>query len=136
MTRTRVLLLATLGLLGGGALVIYVLINIPPTTDGQTLDPVALMLGFAGVFLFATSGGVLIALFLHRRWPALAGRANARRGRPKAPPVEPAVRQGILFGLAVVTLLALAMVGVLDVAFFIVTFLVAGLIEAYAQTRK
>ena len=51
-------------------------------------------------------------------------------------PVEPAVRQGILFGLAVVTLVALAMVDVLDVAFFIVTFLVAGLIEAYAQTRK
>jgi len=136
MTRTRVLLLATLGLLAGGALVVYVLTNVPPTTDGQALDPIALVLGFAGVFLVAASGGVLVALFLHRRWPALAGKPGARRGRPKTPPVEPAVRQGILFGLAVVTLVALAMVDVLDVAFFIVTFLVAGLIEAYAQTRK
>ncbi len=136
MTRTRVLLLATLGLLAGGALVVYVLTNVPPTTDGQALDPTALVLGFAGVFLVAASGGVLVALFLHRRWPALAGKPTVRRGRPKTPPVEPALRQGILFGLAVVTLVALAMVDVLDVAFFIVTFLVAGLIEAYAQTRK
>ncbi|MCB0054435.1 MAG: hypothetical protein KDE24_33360, partial [Caldilinea sp.] len=66
----------------------------------------------------------------------LAGKQKARRGRPKTPPVEPAVRQGILFGLAILTLVALAIVDVLDIAFFIVTFLVAGLIEAYAQTRK
>lgn len=130
------MLLATLSLLAGGALVVYVLTNVPPTTDGQALDPAALLLGFTGIFLLAASGGVLAALFLHRRWPALAGRVNVRRGRPKSPPVEPAVRQGILFGLAIVTLAALVVVDVLDIAFFIVTFLVAGLIEAYAQTRK
>jgi hypothetical protein len=136
MSRTRVLVLATLGLLAGGALVVYVLTSVPPTTDGQALDPIALLLGFAGLFLLAASTGVLVAILLHGRWPALAGRTPTRRGRTKTPPTRPAVRQGILFGLAVATLVALAMVDVLDVAFFIVTFLVAGLIEAYAQTRK
>jgi hypothetical protein len=130
------MLLAALGLLVGGTLLAYVVINVPPTTDGQTVDPTALLLGFAGIFGVAMSAGVLAALFLHRRWPALAGRTNKRSSRNKLPPAEPAVRQGALFGLAVVTLIALSVVGVLDVAFVIVTFLVAGLIEAYAQTRK
>ena len=136
MSPTRVLTLATLGLLAGAALLFYVVGNVPPTTDGQALDPAALLLGFGGLFLLTAGAGVLVAIFLHRRWPALAGKQKARRGRPKTPPVEPAVRQGILFGLAIVTLAALAIVDVLDIAFFIVTFLVAGLIEAYAQTRK
>lgn len=136
MTPTRVFTLAILSLLAGGALLFYVVGNVPPTTDGRALDPTALLLGFGGLFLLTAGAGVLVALLLHRRWPALAGKQKARRGRAKAPPVEPAVRQGILFGLAIVTLAALAVVDVLDIAFFIVTFLVAGLIEAYAQTRK
>lgn len=136
MSPTRVLTLAILGLLAGGALLLYVLGNVPPTTDGQALDPTALLLGFGGLFLLTAGAGVLAALLLHRRWPALAGKQRSRRSRTKTPPVEPAIRQGILFGLAIVTLAALAVVDVLDIAFFIVTFLVAGLIEAYAQTRK
>jgi len=136
MSHTRVFMLATLSLLAGGALLFYLVGNVPPTTDGQMLNPVALLLGLAGIFLVTAGAGVLAALVLHRRWPTLAGRPGTRRGRSKMPPTAPAIRQGILCALAVVTLVALFISRKLDIAFMIVTFLIAGLIEAYAQTRK
>ena len=73
MSPTRVLTLATLGLLAGAALLFYVVGNVSPTTDGQALDPAALLLGFGGLFLLTAGAGVLVAIFLHRRWPVLAG---------------------------------------------------------------
>ncbi len=87
MSPTRVLTLATLSLLAGGALLFYVVGNVPPTTDGQALDPTALLLGFGGIFLITAGAGVLVALFLHRRWPAnrKPGAAAPRR-RPSSRP--------------------------------------------------
>lgn len=136
MSHTRVLVLATLSLLTGGALLFYLIGNVPPTTDDQSLNPAALLLGLAGVFLVAAGAGIVAALLLHRRWPVLAGRQTVRRGRSKVPPTAAAIRQGILCALVVMTLVTLSIARSLDIAFLIVTFLVAGLIEAYAQTRK
>lgn len=134
MSYTRARVLSILGLLSGGALLVYVLRNLSPYSEGERLNPVALLLFVAGVFLIVSSGGVLAALALHRRWPALAGRKTRQRRQPLT--AGPALRQGILTGLTAVTLIALAMVQVLDVAVLIVTLLVAGLIEAYVQSRQ
>jgi hypothetical protein len=50
-------------------------------------------------------------------------------------PVEPALRQGILVGLVAVVWAALAMARMLDIAVLLVTLLLAGLAEAYVQSR-
>ncbi len=68
-------------------------------------------------------------LMLHRRWPALAG---APSGKP-----EPfvAIRQGLLVGATAGVLAVLGLLQMLDIAFILVTILVAGLIEAYMQIQ-
>ncbi len=134
MSHTRATVLSIIALVAGVALLIYVLRNVAPYAAAGQLDPVALLLLLTGVFLLVGGAGVLAALALHRRWPALAG-ANPRKRR-KPLTAEPALRQGILVGLVAVTLLALAIVRVLDVAVLIVTLLVAGLVEAYVQSRQ
>lgn len=134
MSYTRARVLSILGLLTGGALLGYVLIVLPPYREGDQLDPVALLGLLSAVFLSFSSVGTLLALSLHQRWPALAGRKSRQHRR--TPSAEPALRQGVLAGLTMVTLLALAILRVLDVAVFIVTLLVAGLIEAFVQSRQ
>lgn len=133
MTRRQVTAWGILGLVVGGGGLSAVVLFVPPYAAGQRLSPTALLLFFAALFLFVASAGSLLALALHRRWPALAG--GARRGNRK-PIADPALRQGILAALVVVTLTALAAVRALDVAFVIVVVLLAGLVEAYAQARQ
>lgn len=134
MSYTRARVLSILGLLAGGVLLVYVLRNLSPYTEGDALNPAALLAFLLGIFLLIGSSGALAALALHRRWPALAGHKPRQRRQPLA--AGPALRQGILIGLTAVTLVALAMIQVLDVAVLIVTLLVAGLIEAYVQSRQ
>lgn len=120
--------------LAGAAGLGYVVLAVPPYDADGDLSIVALLLFFACLFLLAASLGSLAALALHQHWPALAGRRQ--RLRPNSPPaVESALRQGILFGLVVATLLALSILRVLDITFVLVTILLAGLIEGFAQTR-
>lgn len=134
MSYTHARVLSILGLLTGGALLVYTLRNLSPYSEGDRLNPAALLLFLTGVFLVISSVGALAALGLHRRWPALAGRKTRQRRQPFH--AGPALRQGILVGLTAVMLLALAIMQVLDVAVLIVTLLVAGLIEAYVQSRQ
>lgn len=134
MSYTRARILSILGLLTGGALLVYVVSTLSPQREGGQLDPVALLGLFSGVFLTFSSVGALLALSLHRRWPALAGRKS--RQQRQAFSADPALHQGVLVGLTTATLLALAILRVLDVAVFIVTLLVAGLIEAFVQSRQ
>jgi hypothetical protein len=134
MLRKPAALLTLLAALGGAAGLAYVLAAIPPYEANGDLSVTALLLFFGCLFLLAAGLGALGALIIHQRWPALAGRRQRLRpGSP--PPVEAALRQGILFGLVVAVLLALSILRVLDITFAIVTILLAGLIEAYAQTR-
>jgi drug/metabolite transporter (DMT)-like permease len=126
-------LLVLCAVLGAGALA-YVIAAVPPYDDGGTLSAGALLAFFASLFLLCAALGALCAQALHRRWPSLAGRRQ--RLRPGTPPgIEPALRQGILFGLVVATLMALSILRLLDVTFAIVTVLLGGLVEAYAQSR-
>ena len=133
MTRRQVTTWGILGLLVGGGGLVAVVLFVPPYAEGERLSPLALLLFFAALFLFVAGAGSLLALALHRRWPALAG--SPRRGGRKTN-AAPALRQGILGALVVVTLTALAAMRSLDVAFVIVALLLAGLVEAYMQTRQ
>jgi ABC-type branched-subunit amino acid transport system permease subunit len=76
--------------------------------------------------------GALAALALHRRWPALAGVRDPRR---RADPWV-AARQGVLLALAVGVMLLLTLMRMLDVAFALVTLVLAGLIEGFFQNRR
>ena len=135
MSRTQVTLLATFGLLAGVGMLVYVLVYVPPYTSGEQLSPTALLLFFMGLFFLSAGFGALLALALHRRWPALAGRSPVRRVGQR-PHADAAMRQGLLFGLMVAILAAMALLRVLDITFLIVTVLLVGLVEAYAQTRS
>lgn len=134
MSYTRARVFSILALLAGGASLVYVLGNLSPYSESNALNPMALLALLASVFLTSSSVSALLALSLHRRWPALAGRTA--RQRRQAPTAEPALRQGILAGVATITLLAFAILRMLDVAVLIVTLLVAGLIEAFVQSRQ
>jgi pilus assembly protein TadC len=134
MLRKPVTILTYIGALVGAAGLAYVVLAVPPYEMGGDLSVVALLLFFASLFLLAASLGTLAALAAHQRWPSLAGRRQRLR-RDSPPAVESALRQGILFGIVVATLMALSILRVLDITFALVTFLLAGLVEAYAQTR-
>lgn len=111
----------------------YLVMNISPYSAEGRLNAVALLAFMLALFLLAGGLGGLIALHLHERWPTLAG---IRVRRPQQPlPVEPALRQGILVGLLAVVWAALAIARMLDIAVLLVTLLIAGLAEAYAQSR-
>ncbi|MCS6828581.1 MAG: hypothetical protein NZ553_18350 [Caldilinea sp.] len=119
-------------LIGGGVL-FYLVMNVSPYAADGRLNPVALLSFMLALFLLVGGLGGLIALRLHARWPGLAGVKTRRLQQPL--PVEPALRQGILIGLTVVVWTALAMARMLDIAVLLVTLLIAGLAEAYAQSR-
>jgi hypothetical protein len=135
MSRTQVWLLAVASTLVGAIVAGYVVIYVSPYSVGDQLNVPALVLFFTGFFLLATGIGCAAALLLHRRWPVLAGPTPTRRQGERTRPGV-ALRQGALFGLALATLVALAILRVLDITFAIVTLLLAGLIEAFAQARR
>jgi hypothetical protein len=135
MSRRRAGSIALIAALVGAALLVYVLRAVPPYNADERLSAMALLLFFSAVFLAMAGVGTLVALLLHRRWPALAGSVSPR-ARRKESLTEAALRQGILVGLVAAVITALSMLRVLDVAVLIVTLVVAGLIEAYAQSRQ
>jgi hypothetical protein len=135
MSRRPLIVLTTVLALAGAAGLGYVIFVVPPYDEAGNLSVTALLLFFAGLFLLTAAAGALLALALHQRWPALAGqRQKGRWGQGPRP--DAALRQGILLGLVVATLTALSILRVLDITFALVTVLLAGLIEAFAQMRR
>ena len=132
--RGLVFLTVALAVAGAGGFA-YVILAVPPYAEAGGLSLGALLLFFGSLFVLTAAVGLLLALALHRRWPALAGQRQKLRWGA-TPPVEAALRQGILLGLVVATLTALAIVHMLDITFALVTILLASLIEAFAQTRS
>ncbi len=116
-------------LIAGTVLLLYLLFAVPPTDNAGVMDVPAVVLFFFGLGLAATGFGSLIAAILHRQWPALAG---AQRG---APDLTAALRQGVLFAVAVLALAGLALAQQLDVAFIAVILIMVGLVEAFVQSR-
>jgi MFS family permease len=133
MTRRRAKWSTALASFIGGGSLIYLVMNVSPYAAEGRLNPAALLAFMLALFLLAGGLGGLIALRLHERWPTLAGVKTRRLQQPL--PVEPALRQGILVGLVAVVWAALAMARMLDIAVLLVTLLIAGLAEAYVQSR-
>ena len=126
------MLVATLTAVGGMLVLLYLLWAVPPILpDGQT-NNAAVILFLLGLLFLVFGLGSLVALALHRRWPALAGVRDLRR---RADPWV-AARQGALLALAVGTMLLLTLLRMLDIAFALVTLVLAGLIEGFFQNRR
>lgn len=132
MTRSQAAAWATISAVIGAILLAYVVLRVPPATDGALNIP-ALVSFFGAVLLLVSGLASVAALALHDRWPSLAG--VDRRHPAFAPAPEAALRQGILLALAVCLLFVLALFGLLDPAFAIVTLLLVGLVEAFWQNR-
>lgn len=131
MTRAQAALWASIATLCGGGALYYLLTTVPPQIANGVLNVPAVM-GFFGAALLALGGvGTMVALPLHERWPSLAG---VGRRSLSAPPPEAALRQGLLFGLAICILLLLAMLDLFDSAFVIAVLMLTGLLEAFWQS--
>lgn len=124
--------LAALAAVVGVALLIYLLWAVSPTLPSGQTNNAALLLFLMGIFALVFGLGALVALALHRRWPGLAGVRDPRR----RPDPWVAARQGFLLALAVGVMLLLTLLRMLDVAFALVTLVVAGLIEGFFQNRR
>ncbi len=131
MTRGQVMTIAAVAALAGAVLLGYLLWAVPPTFPDGQVNTAALILFLVGVLALVFGFGSLVALALHRRWPALAG-VRDRRRRPQ-PWV--AMRQGLLLAIALGVLLILALWSSLDIAFVFVTLVLAGLLEGFLQSR-
>ncbi len=116
--------------LASGALLALFLFSVPPVDESGNPD-LPVIVAAIGLAVVAAGGvGAILALLAHGRWPALAG---AHHG-----PADPAValRQGVIVAATAGVLLVLTLLDILDVAFLIVTLIVAGLIEAFLQSRS
>lgn len=129
MTRTWVVFWSLLCLLAGGALVVYLLVAVSPRTADNQLSLPAVLAFFAGLLALCFGIGSLLALALHRRWPALAG-AHDERANPTV-----ALRQGILLSVSVLLLIFLGFLRLFDAAFILVALVLVGLLEAFFQSR-
>ena len=116
----------------GTALLAFLLSSVPPTYPTGEPNLAALVLFLLGLLLLVFGFSGLVALALHGRWPGLAG-IHDRRKRPD-PSV--ALRQGGLLAAAVGVMGVLTYMGMLDIAFALVTLVIAGLIEAFLQNRR
>ena len=138
MTRNQVARWATLAALGGGALFAYLVWAVPPQTAEGAANVPALAGAFLALAALAGGLGAIVALALHRRWPALAGVDRKRTGgataRATARPAV-ALRQGALVGVAAAALAGLSALEMLDPAFAIATLLLLGLVEAFWQSQ-
>lgn len=130
--RRQVMSLATLAAAVGILLLLYLLWAVPPLLDDGRTNNAALALFILGLLALVFGLSSLVALALHRRWPALAGVRDRRR---RADPWV-AARQGTLLALAVGVMLLLTLLGMLDIAFALVTLVLAGLIEGFFQNRR
>lgn len=123
---------ATIAAIAGMALLGYILWAVPPTHPSGQINNAAVLLFLLGMLASVFGLGTLVALALHRRWPALAGVRDPRR---RADPWV-AARQGVLLALAVGVMLVLTLTRMLDLAFAMVTLVLAGLIEGFFQNRR
>lgn len=126
------MLAATLAAAVGMLLLLYLLWTVPPTLPTGETNNAALILFLFGMLSLVYGLGTLVALALHRRWPALAGVRDLRR---RADPWV-AARQGALLALSVGVMLFLTLLRMLDIAFALVTLVLAGLIEGFFQNRR
>lgn len=124
---TRTLL--TLGILST-SLLTYITWQVSPFTTYPQLNIAIVVLFFAAVFVSASTIFALVALRLHSYWPSMAG-AHGRKPEPIV-----AVRQGLLFGLALIVIALLALLRMLDIIFALVTFLLVGLLEGFLQSQQ
>ena len=108
----------------------YLLTSVSPYLFADQLNVSAIILLLAALFLFVQSLATLVALRLHKRWPAIAG-DPVYRSDPIA-----AVRQGVLTALSIIAIALLALFHFLDIIFILVTLLLAGLIEVFIQNRQ
>jgi len=130
MTYAQAILWTIFSALIGGAIVAYLIFSIPPTALNGDPDIPALLLFFVGFGTLCFGLCSLVALMLHRRWPALAGAATRATLRSSA-----ALRQGLLLAVGLVVLALLAMLGFFDIAFVLITLILIGLVEAFIQNR-
>lgn len=130
--RRQVMSVATVAAVTGVALLVYLLWAVPPTLPSGQTNNAALLLFMLGMVALVFGLGALVALALHRRWPGLAGVRDPRR---RADPWV-AARQGVLLSLAVGVMLVLTLLRMLDLAFALVTLVLAGLIEGFFQNRR
>jgi hypothetical protein len=131
MTRAQAALWASIATLCGAGALYFLLSSVPPTATTGVIN-VPAVLGFFGSALLLLGGvGTMVALPLHDRWPALAG---VGRRSLAGPPPEAALRQGLLFALAVCILLLLAMLDMFDPAFVLAVLMLTGLLEAFWQS--
>lgn len=103
----------------------------PFLSDGSINAPaVALFILCLGLLVFGVAS--LAALWLHRRWPGLAG-IYARNKKPQA---GTALRQGVLVAIGVAVVTTLTVIQQLDIILVLVTVGLLGLLEAYVQNRR
>ena len=131
MSRTLVIGWSLILALAGGVTLGYLLYAVPPRqADGAFNWPVVALFWLA-IVLIAAGIGSLCAVILQRRWPRVGG---ARRYTPAQP--EIALRQGVLFAVALGAIVLLAFFHILDVVFVLVIGLLVGLLEVYLQNRR
>jgi ABC-type branched-subunit amino acid transport system permease subunit len=130
--RRQVMSVATLAAVSGSLLLFYVLAAVSPWLPDGQINNAGLLLFLLGLLALVFGLGSLVALALHRRWPGLAGVRDPRR---RADPWV-AARQGVLLALAVGVMLLLTLMRMLDIAFALVTLVLAGLIEGFFQNRR
>lgn len=130
ITQAQVFSRATLALLLSFGLLTYLLLRVAPYQINAELNRSMIALFLLGLFVLAASIGTLVALPMHTRWPGLAGALQYD------PNPLVAVRQGILFGGAMLVISLLALMQLLDIVFVAFALLVAGLFEAFIQNRS
>jgi hypothetical protein len=131
MTRLQAIVFAVLMTLVGGGTLTHTMLYLPPRQPDGSLDRPVFVLFLVGLLLVVTGIGALVALALHRRYPALAGAS-----RNRAPAAAVGLRQGFLLGCALVAYLLLAFFQIFDVIFLLAIPLLGGLLEAYLQHRS
>ena len=112
------------------SLLTYITWQVSPFTVYPRLNIPIIILFFVAVFVSTSTIFALVALRLHQYWPSLAG---AHGGKPE--PIV-AVRQGLLFGMALIVIVLLALLRMLDIIFALVTFLLVGLLEGFLQSQQ
>lgn len=130
ITRSQVFTSAAIAAALSIFLLVYLLQRVSPYQTNTDLDKTSIALFLMGIFVFATSIGIVIALVIHQRWPSLAGSTKY------APAPLIAVRQGILLAVAIIAIALLALMQILDIVFIAFVVLVVGLFEAFLQNRS
>jgi hypothetical protein len=133
MTRSQAAAWATISAIVGAVVLAYVVSRVPPTLSDGSHNVAAIISLFGSVMLLVSGLGAIAALALHDRFPTLAGVDKRQPASVAAP--EAALRQGILLAFAAAVLMGLALLGVLDPSFILVTLLLTALVEAFWQNR-